>query len=86
MRLNKKVMALMLCTSLCLNNLSGVYASDNGASSADVNITKYQNDTNFYDEYMEFERESDISELDDKGSEFQTKRLIVEGEVDKSDS
>ncbi|WP_288886424.1 S8 family serine peptidase [uncultured Eubacterium sp.] len=83
MRLNKKITALMLCTSLCLNNLSGVYASDNGASSADANITKYQNDTNFYDEYMEFERESDISELDDKGSEFQTKRLIVEGEVDK---
>uniref|UniRef100_UPI0025F1F80E S8 family serine peptidase n=1 Tax=Eubacterium sp. TaxID=142586 RepID=UPI0025F1F80E len=83
MRLNKKIIALMLCTSFCLNNLSGVYASDNGASSADANITKYQNDTNFYDEYMEFECESDISELDDKGSEFQTKRLIVEGEVDK---
>ena len=75
-------MALMLCTSFCLSSVSGAYANYD-VTDKKVSATKYRNDTKFYDELMEFESKKENIELDDNGSKFQTKRLIVEGKLDE---
>ena len=82
MKITKRIAALTLGIALVGSNFSNVaYAQKNVKDN--YTITKYQNDTNYYKNFMKFEKKTSVDSIKMNGNKFQTKRLIVEGILDE---